>query len=185
VTRVRLRPAHAADTLADIYRAPHDHTRWRDHEIRVDRTIDLARRLTGGPLPSGADLSCGSGKVLRSLDVLERHFGDLAPGYQYQGPLEGTLEQIEPVSVYICTETLEHIDDPDAVLRQIRTKTQLLVLSTPIDAWRDNNVEHYWAWSRADVEEMLTAAGFRVELYEELDFRPEGLTYCYGIWGCR
>jgi hypothetical protein len=32
---------------------------------------------------------------------------------------------------------------------------------------------------------MLAAAGFGVEMYKELDFRPDGLTYCYGIWGCR
>jgi hypothetical protein len=184
MTRVRLRPAHSPQTLAEIYREPHDHTRWHDHIIRVNATIELAQDLAGGPLRAVADLSCGSAAVAKALTAEEYHLGDLAPGYGYHGPLEVTAEELPKVDLFVCTETLEHLDDPDAVLRQIREKSGKLVLSTPVDAWQDNNPEHYWAWSRDDVEAMLSGAGWSVELYKELDFRPGGLTYCFGIWGC-
>jgi 2-polyprenyl-3-methyl-5-hydroxy-6-metoxy-1,4-benzoquinol methylase len=90
------------------------------------------------------------------------------------------------VQLYICCETLEHLDDPETVLKAIRSKTQNLVLSTPVDAWRDiTNPEHYWAWDRAAVEEMLRSAGFTVAVYNALDLRPAGGEYCFGIWWCR
>lgn len=182
--RRRLRPAHTPETLAEIYATPHDHTRWPDHIIRVERTIALGRTLR--PAESGADLSCGDGAVLNGLDLQRRVFGDYAPGYEYTGPIEQTLEQIPDVNVYVCTETLEHLDDPDTVLKQIRTKAAALVLSTPVDNWTDRNPEHYWAWSRFEVEDMLTTAGWKVEQYDVADFTACGPHfYRFGMWACR
>jgi hypothetical protein len=192
VTRQRLRPAHAPERLAELYPKPHHSGGWADHELRVDATIQLARWMTvRGPQPrrgqsrSGADLSCGDARILLNLDVAERHLGDLAGGWQYTGPIEETIEQIPAVDVFVCTETLEHLDDPDLALKAIRGKTEQLILSTPVDAWDDENAEHYWAWSREDVEEMAAAAGFAPVVYASVDFRFEGLPYCFGIWGMR
>ena len=47
------------------------------------------------------------------------------------------------------------------------------------------NLEHYHAWSRAGVEEMLRAAGFDPVVYCELDFRPCGGVYAFGTWFAR
>lgn len=186
MTRVRLRPAHPPEKLAEIYATPHDHRLFGDHRLRVAATIETARWLIADEdVSSAADLSCGNGVVLRSLEAGELHFGDVAPGYRYEGPIEETVEQIPDVDLFVCAETVEHLDDPDAVLKGIRAKTRLLVLSTPVDAWGDDNPEHYWAWGRGDVEAMLTAAGFQVDVYTAVDFRPLGLPYCFGIWGCR
>lgn len=165
-----------------VYATPHDHTRWPDHVVRVSMTILVARTVAAA---SGADLSCGDGAVLRSLDLSERHFGDLAPGHPVTGPVEETVHLVPDVDLWVCTETLEHLDDPDVVLKAVRAKARHLVASTPVDAWEDPNPEHYWAWSRADVEDMLAAAGWTVELYTAVDFRactPGG--YCFGIWRC-
>jgi hypothetical protein len=184
--RKRLRPAHSPEQLGQIYATPHDHTQWQDHVLRVDATIDVARKLVGGPVRSAADLSCGSAAVLKALDVAELHLGDYAPGYQYCGPIEETIHQIPPVDLFVCTETVEHLDDPDQVLRDIRAKTSMLVLSTPVDNWEDRNVEHYWAWSEDDVVEMLAPAGFEVDLNLVLDFRRHGPDYyAFTILGCR
>lgn len=186
MTRKRLRPAHSPAELARLYRTPHDHTRWADHRLRVAVTVELAAwtaqenrtRVT-------ADLSCGDGAILRSVPSSRRYFGDMAPGYDLQGPIEETINEIPPVDLFICAETLEHLDDPDEVLARIRAKAARMVLSTPIDAWTDTNREHYWAWSHEGVEEMLGAAGWEVDVYTELDPRPKGLMYAYGIWGLR
>lgn len=187
MNRQRLRPAYGPEELARIYATPHDHRRWRDHHLRVNATIEVARWMcvTMGGVETAADLSCGNGAILSAIPAHDRHFGDYAPGYAYTGPIEQTIEQIPPVDLFVCSETIEHLDDPDVVLKSIREKTRWLVLSTPVDAWDDDNLEHYWAWSRDGVEEMLTAANLTPVVYSTLDFRPSGLPYCFGIWGLR
>jgi hypothetical protein len=182
--RVRLRDAYSPEKLAEIYAAPHNHSKWHDHQVRVAVTIQIAHALSGA-VESGADLSCGDATILNALHVQRRHLGDFAPGHEYTGPLEQTLELIPRVDLYICTETLEHVDDPELVLRAIRSKARDLVLSTPVDNWGDRNPEHYWSWSRSDVEELLISVGFQIALYNELDLRPGGGEYAFGIWGCR
>jgi hypothetical protein len=182
--RVRLREAYSDEKLAEIYATPHQHTAWADHIVRVGITSELCRALVGR-VTSAADLSCGDAAIVKSLTADRLYLGDYAPGYEFTGPIEQTVWAIPHVDVFVCTETLEHVDDPDRVLASIRQKTGALVLSTPVDCWQDHNPEHYWAWSRTDVEEMLTAAGFDVRLYAELDCRPGGGEYAFGIWGCR
>lgn len=182
--RIRLRPAHNPDTLARIYATPHNHTPWADHRIRVAVTAQFAHAVSGR-IRTAADLSCGDGTILTALDAEEKHFGDFAPGWQLTGPIDDTIEHIPAVDLFLCCETLEHLDDPDLTLKRIRRKAKTLVLSTPVGAFGDTNVEHYWAWSRAGVEVMLTTAGFTVIVYNELDFRPAGGVYAYGIWWCR
>jgi hypothetical protein len=185
VNRRRLRPAYGADELARLYAAPHDHRRWRDHHLRVNATIQVANWLCEYGVQTAADLSCGNGAVLSAIPARQRYLGDFAPGHELAGPIEDTIEQIPPVDLFVCSETIEHLDDPDVVLKAVRSKSDHLVLSTPVDAWDDDNPEHYWAWSRDGVEDMLTAAGFQVVVYTAVDFRPSGLPYEFGIWGCR
>lgn len=182
--RVRLRPAHDADALARIYAKPHNHTKWLDHKVRVAVTAQFAHALAGR-VDSGADLSCGDGTILSSLDVGTRYFGDFAPGYPLTGPIDETIEQIPAVDLFVNCETLEHLDDPDKTLGLIRGKAKTLVLSTPVDAFQDTNQEHYWSWSRAGVEMMLSASRFQVLAYTEVDCRPGGGEYSFGVWFAR
>jgi len=185
MTRQRLRPAWTDDELTHIYAKPHDHRRWLDHHLRVEVTIQVGRWLSGDGAGSAADLSCGNGAILRAMPAQRKIFGDFAPGYRITGPIEKTIDEIGPVGLFVLSETLEHLDDPDAVLKVIRTKTRHLLLSTPVDAWDDSNPEHYFAWSRQDVEDMLAAAGFETVVYNAIDLRPAGYVYQFGVWGCR
>lgn len=183
MTRTRLRPAYTPEQLAELYAAPHDHTRWDDHRLRVAVTIETCRWVAArSDVRTVADLSCGDAAIARALHADRVILGDYAPGYDHTGPLEATIEEIDPVDLYVCSETLEHLDDPDTVLKQIRAKTRHLVLSTPVDAGQDANPEHYWSWDRQGVEAMLTAAGFTVDVYTALDLRPGGYYYSFGIW---
>lgn len=182
--RVRLRPAHDPAALAEIYREPHDHTLWLDHKVRVAVTAAFIRSLSGR-VPSAADLSCGDGAILHAIDATVKLFGDFAPRYEFAGPIEETIARLRQVQLFICCETLEHLDDPDPALKAIRQKTETLVVSTPVDAFADTNKEHYWAWDREAVEQMLTEAGFTVVVYNELDLRPANGDYSFGIWWCR
>lgn len=182
--RVRLRPAYTAEQLADLYATPHNHSCWGDHRVRVAITAQLSH-LLAGPISTAADLSCGDATILKALNVGARYFGDYAPGYPLTGPIDDTINEIPVVDLFVCCETLEHLDDPDLTLKKIRAKTRALVLSTPVDAFGDTNPEHYWAWSREGVEAMLAEAGFRTEVYTAIDFRPAGAEYCFGVWFAR
>jgi hypothetical protein len=184
VRRERLRPGYDPEKLSEIYAKPHDHRAWTDHLVRVETTKVLATHALGS-IHSAADLSCGNGAIVDALGAAEVYHGDYAPGYPITGPIEDTVEQIPYVDAFVCSETIEHLDDPDTVLARIRTKTRALVLSTPVEAWGDHNPEHYWAWDRGSVEEMLAAAGFTPFLYAAVDLRPANAEYCFGIWVCR
>lgn len=182
--RLRLRAAHTPEFLAKIYATPHNHSSWADHQVRVAVTAQFTHALTGR-IVAGADLSCGDGAILKALDVGTRYLGDFAPGYEFTGPIGVTVEQIPLVDMFVCTETLEHLDDPDLVLTKIRAKARRLVLSTPVGAFDDANPEHYWAWDRGAVEDMLRDAGFDPAVFFELDFRNCQGDYSYGVWWCR
>lgn len=185
VNRKRLRPAYTESELRRIYSEPHDHTQFEDHKARVDKTIEMGlKAIASGTGPwVGADLSCGNGYVLDALPLLHKFYGDYAYNerYDYWGAIEETAKRVGFVDLFVCSETLEHVDSPELVLALIRDKTDNLILSTPIDAFDDDNPEHYWAWSREGVEDMLTEAGFEVVEFESVDTRPMG-PYVFGIW---
>ncbi len=190
--RTRLREAHSPEELARLYAVPHRHDCWPDHRLRVAETIGVGRELG---VPSViADLSCGDAVIPRALAASPRGasrviLGDIAPGYEMHGPIETTLGQITHVGLFICSETAEHLDDPDAVLARIRGKADALLLSTPLGETVDRNPEHYWGWDEEGVRQLLEGAGWRPEIYRDVAYRPgPGEPWDpadYQIWGCR
>jgi len=183
----KLREFYTAEELAEIYATPHDHVIYgRGHGIRVNMTIQLAKDMAyQAEAKSVADLSCGNGAIAKALDVEKTILGDYAEGYEYSGPLEVNLKNIENVDLYICSESIEHVEDPSSVLKLIRSKSQTLILSTPIDAWYDTNDEHYWAWGKQDVEMLLKNAGWTPDVFVMLDTTVFDEPYIYGMWGCK
>jgi hypothetical protein len=131
------------------------------------------------------DLSTGDAAIPKGL-AAEWHtllLGDLAPGYLYHGPIEETIKQIRDVDLFILSETLEHLDDPDQVLKDIRMKSKSLLLSTPLDEDNDGNPEHYWSWNKDDVRLMLVSAGWSPDIYSSVQFESLN-NYGFQIWGC-
>ena len=169
-------------TAQELYVTPHDHKIYgHGHHLRVEITKVLAHANSLG-MHSVADLSCGNGHIAKSLGFERTILGDYAPGYRLHGPIEETIEQIDHVDLFICSETIEHLVAPGAVLVQIRPKATKLVLSTPIEAWKDTNGEHLWAWDREYVESMAEIAGWTPEVFASLDSLVFGEPYLYGIW---
>lgn len=171
--------------LSQTYPALYDHTRWSDHIVRVSVTSSICMWFRD--IKTAADLSCGDGAILKNVQSvlgLDRiYLGDFVAGYEFQGPIEDTLTQIPNVDLFVLSETIEHLDDPDSVLRQIREKTKYLVLSTPDGEWTDTNPEHVWGWDNVEIRSMLESAGFSIDIYNSLTF-PDGY-YTFQIWGCK
>jgi hypothetical protein len=195
--RSRLRPAYSPEELARLYAVPHRHDLWPDHVLRVNATTALGRELLGmlsTPPAAIADLSCGDGTIARSLfqAVIDSgaeegtlFLGDLAPGYVICGPIEETIRELPHADVFICTETLEHLDDPDAVLAMIRARAGALILSTPDSEPPGINAEHYWTWGTEDVRAMLVTAGWEPVLNRNVTWLDESnWRWAYQIWGC-
>lgn len=184
--RRRLRPLPTPAELAKIYAKPHDHYRYGyGHYLRVEHTITLGKwAVKEYNLKSGADLSCGNGAILKALPLPGiKVFGDFAPGFQVTGPIEETIDQIHPVSLFVCSETIEHLDDPDSVLKKIRGKANYLLLSTPIGEDDLGNPEHLWGHDREAVELMLREAGWQQQLaYLELETPSHGYIYQIHVW---
>jgi hypothetical protein len=176
------------EELAQLYAKPHQHGNWADHRVRVDITTILAQNVLKAD-GRVADLACGDAAIAERLRASHHAWlalGDIAPGYEYCGPIEETVNQLrwDKADLFILSETLEHLNDPDLVLRQIRAKTDMLVLSTPDGEDNNYNPEHVWGWDAEAVEQMLADAGFTPRIYNSLDLRPAGFVYCYQIWVC-
>lgn len=187
--RKRLRPKYSDEELAQIYAVPHDATRWRDHIQRVEATVAAGSWLM--PAERVADLSCGNSQIIDRLvsrygaETRRVYRGDFAPGYEFTGPIERTIDEIPEVDLFIFSETIEHLDDPDTVLRQIRAKSKSLILTTP-DGEEDPalNPEHYWGWDSEAMKFMLLNAGWNPETLTTLAFHDPSYIYTYQIWTC-
>jgi hypothetical protein len=190
--RRQLRPFYSPEELARVYSRPYDHTNWPDHIERVNKTAEILHNM----LPrSVADLSCGDGAIVAKaclpLNVpayladyagvpITGMFASGAPGMSLSGPIEKTIHKIPPVDVFVLSETLEHVEDPDGLLRLIRDKAKRLLMSTPVGEATDHNPEHYWGWDTDDIDEMLMEAGFRKRQYELIT--PYPAYYTFQIW---
>jgi len=178
--RIRLRPKHTDDKLAEIYQTPHQHRQWEDHILRVKMTIAFASYFPN--VKTIADLSAGDATIISALPADTRYIGDFAPSYQFVGPIEKTIHEIPEVDLFICSETIEHLDNPDEVLVEISKKAKHLILTTPDGELDNNNKEHYWGWDSDGVREMLLASGFTPKAFST--FQILNLGYRYQAWAC-
>lgn len=181
----RVHEKYTAEEMAQVYATPHDHSIYgHGHWMRVEFAKVMVRWCADNyTIETAGDLSCGNAAIINALhESVTKHLGDFAPGYEYTGPIEETILLIPNVDLFVCSETLEHLDDPISVLGSIRDKSSVLLLSTPIDAWNDSNNEHYWAWDREEIDQMLENAGWTLTWFASLDSRVIGESYNYGFW---
>jgi hypothetical protein len=182
----QLRGFHSPEYLSQMYAKPHNHFIFgRGHHIRVELTKVLYKEMCGRVnAKTGADLSCGNAEIIKSFPLDTTHLGDFAEGYHFKGPLHQTLEEIPQVDIYVCSETLEHVEKPLETLTQIRGRSKSLVLTTPIENWNDTLDEHYWSWDREGVEELIIKAGWKIVNFVVFDSTVFGEPYKYGMWCC-
>lgn len=204
MTRIRLRDARSAEAECELYSrtypAGYRHDVWPDHVERVAASVEMIRRYSSR-VRTVADLSCGDGAIVRSLldEPLLRSacLGDLngvsalygipEATVLRPGPLPDTLDQLPgPVDLFVLSETLEHMDDPDGLLRRIGQHARYLFLSTPENEIETSgNLEHYWSWGTADLHQMLQDAGWDpIELKRLVPESTRTLehAYHYQLW---
>jgi hypothetical protein len=207
VTRIRLRPSRPtasaeASFYAERYPGGYRHNVWADHVERIAASAEMIGGYAGR-FRTAADLSCGDGALLtlvgRHLETA--YLGDLngAPTMALVSGLAGstvgvppgllpdTLEHLpEPVDLFVLSETIEHVDDPEALLRAVRDHARHLFLSTPVEERADSgNTEHYWSWGVDDVHDLLTDSGwspleYRVFVPESTLHSPDA--YRFQLW---
>lgn len=194
--RQRKRPAYSPEELNRLYAVPRQPAEcYADHpELAncqnpglVDE-LTIAMGLGFGTVASIADMSCGSGEIPRRLGAhsdIEPILGDFGPGWEYHGPISETVQQLPVVDLFVLAQTLEHLDDPDADLALIRAHCRYLLLATSVDEV-ELVEDHYWSWSRDDVEEMVRAAGFTTSGYIDIDLTAHWYPHCrFGVWALR
>lgn len=207
--RTRLRPGRGDAGELEFYahRYPHGymHRIWPDHVERVAASVDfivrhIPEQLLGGAVV--ADLSCGDGAIaggVRERTGADLFLGDLVDGGQADevgplgciGPIDqtafhlGRTEDDDGADLIICSETVEHLDDPEHVLRLLRPRTHRLFVSTPLGETDDRNPEHYWGWDLDGVFDLLVDTGFHPIAHETFAPQFPGSDYTFQFWMCR
>lgn len=150
---------------------------------RDDATVRLGKTFPPTEISSVGDMSAGGARItpeIASYYGVEPVLGDLGRhyGYAHVGLLTETLPPLSVFDLYVCTETLEHLRDPDHDLGLIRAHCKYLLLTTPImEEPHEVSHGHLWTWKREDVEVMLHDAGFQPMEFEAVSV--------FGIWKCR
>lgn len=177
------------------YQVLRSNLKWPDHRLRTLATGAVIRWVE----PSSAlDPACGDGSILAEVlhhrpgmsvmvsDISQKnveHAVSILPGsVGWVLPIEQAITN--DADVVVLTEILEHLEDPDAILRLARQHHNALVASSPVmrPGQHDRNPEHLWQFDREGYEEMLRRAGWETTQYTFLEFRSE---YDFGIWACR
>jgi len=173
--------------IAELYAKPYDHLQWDEHVERVRWTI--ARLNTFLSLRSeiafAVDLSCGDGAVLRGLsEPIDRMYGDLvdAPHLTIEhGPIEERVRQVTG-DLLICSETLEHLNDPYMFLHDASKSFKWVAITTPLgEDDPEKNYEHYWGWDTLGIATILDTTGWQGVWLDTLNLPY----YTYQMWIAR
>lgn len=207
MTRVQLRPMRTAAEEVEFYASRYPlgyrHGAWPDHVERVAASAEMISHY-GNQIHTAADLSCGDCALISRLDLETAYVGDLigARGaYPLQtnvrilpaGPLPDSLDGFRtipgktlPVDLFILSETIEHVPDPDALLARLTDVSRYLFLSTPLDEpVGSGNEEHYWGWGQGDIHHLLWESGWspmEAQLFTPETTRHLDGAYTFQLW---
>lgn len=156
------------------YQVRRSNDAWPIHKIRTLVTGGMIAWLRPGTV---CDPACGDASLLQTAHLLHPiqlgYLGDIShpsmenlditfPNRRYVQDAAKTLEGAPPVDLVVLTEFLEHVQDPDSILRLARQKGTMLVASSPLNE-NESNPEHFWAWDGEGYQEMLKETGWNID----------------------
>ena len=136
---------------------------WRDLAALLPQVAGTIADVGCGAQPFRDLLPPGVRYIAVDIDAAETQFGYRAPDTRYYHGTEIPLADGEADTV-LCTETLEHVLDPEPFLRELARSlapSGQLILTVPFAA-RWHFVPHdYWRYTPSGLTHLLTRAGFR------------------------
>lgn len=101
--------------------------------------------------PWGYDLMEVNVNVARSERQVDVRFGDFVN------------DDIEWGQLAICTEVLEHLEDPHKMVRRIAEHCDFLIASSPaLETAESHDAVHAWAWDMEGYRLLMEGAGYTV-----------------------
>jgi hypothetical protein len=96
-----------------------------------------------------------------------------------------TVESLTAVDAIVLTEIIEHLEDPDALLRLASTKARWLVASSPIvPDGNDHTAQHLWAFDMDGYRQLLTDNGWKPVVWLTAGCIDHPYAAGFQIWGC-
>lgn len=149
---------------------------WPIHKLRTLVTGGLIAWMKPSTV---CDPACGDASLLQAAHMLHpfqmAYLGDISRpnienlrvAFPYRTNIADatdTLDSIPKVDLVVLTEFLEHVPDPDSILRLARSKAAMLVASSLLSEPADSdNAEHLWAWDAEGYQAMLKNTGWKIE----------------------
>jgi hypothetical protein len=182
------------------YQRLRDNDSWTDHRVRAYVTAGVIAWLEPDTV---FDPACGDG----AIEKIVRHLWPLAtftlsdisePNVEhvsrvFEEPHTVTLKDVaiamegaEASDVLVLTEILEHLEDPDSLLRLAHGQGhRWLIASSPEmrPGQVDDNPEHLWMFDTSGYAEMLRSAGWQPHTRTFLSLSHS--SYDFGIWACQ
>lgn len=159
--------------------------------------------LALGSPKSVCDPACGDAAVvMRAHDlspITSAVLGDLSPDTLARlvpddlpfavekrvGDVFETIDSLDHVDAIVLTEILEHLEDPDTLLRLAATKASWLVASSPIvPDGLDHTAQHLWAFDMDGYRDMLTCAGWKPMAWLTANCVEHPYSAGFQVWGC-
>jgi SAM-dependent methyltransferase len=175
---------------------------WFEHRVRLGM---IAGAMASSECRSVLDPAAGDGSLEELAERLF-HFdwvvlGDISqpnvnemidrygdrPGWRFAcGDIMDIIADGPPVDLIVLSEILEHLEDPDAVLRAARDRAGTLIASSPVmrPGQVDDNPEHLWMFDRTGYRDMLQGAGWRTMYSSVIEFPPASY-YDFQLWVCK
>ena len=177
----KLRRFHNNEAQHSFYEHHFSHRSHESHISRVEHTIKIGQGLIDRVgIKTIADFSAGDRAIVMGLAGYEEAW---LSDYSDDGVdiLDRLREDTRTYDLFVCTETIEHVEQPWTLLEEIAKRTTWILLSTPLDEDpTENNWEHYWSFGADDVDDLLTQAGFDWSVVNV--FKPATGPYTYQIW---
>jgi hypothetical protein len=179
-------------------------TPWFGNWIERPRLLASALAISLGNPKTICDPACGDGSAVLNAHFLSpissAIFADISPNVLQTimpqvlpfeatitvGDVFDTLTALDHVDCIVLTEILEHLADPDALLRLARTKTDWLVASSPIvpEGIEDHTDQHLWSFDMAGYREMLEEAGWNPTVWLTANCIDHPYASGFQVWGC-